>query len=105
MSVLPRPPDDVMAGLAPAVAAYLAVLEALVIVHQERIAALEARRWQDSSTSSRPPSSAPPKTQAQRRGGPPGQPGQHRELPGDERAGRVEGGTPARCGGGRPGRA
>src|SRR5215210_4395929 len=67
MSVLPRPPDGDLAGLPPSVLAYLAALEALVVAHEARIAALEARLRQDSSTSSRPPSSDPPGTQAQRR--------------------------------------
>src|SRR5829696_7010896 len=105
MSVLPRPPDDVMAGLAPAVVAYLEALEGLVVAHEERIAALEARLRQDSGTSSRPPSSDPPGTQAQRRaappssggeggerrrrGGQPGHPGHHRVLLGEERVDRL----------------
>src|SRR5215207_8401110 len=112
MSVLPRPPDGVMAGLAPAVVAYLAALEGLVIAHEARIAALEARLRQDSSTSSRPPSSDPPKTQAQRRvpppsagedeerrrrGGQPGHPGHHRLLLGEERVDRLVIVTPAAC--------
>jgi transposase len=113
MSVLPRPPDEVMAGLAPAVVAYLEALEALVVAHEERIAALEARLRQDSSTSSRPPSSDPPGTQAQRRappppattegerrrrGGQPGHPGHHRVLLGEERVDRVVVVTPEACG-------
>src|ERR687890_1125181 len=112
MSALPRPPDDVMAGLAPAVVAYLEALEALVVAHEARIAALEARLRQDSSTSSRPPSSDPPKTQAQRRdppppagrdgeprrqGGQPGHPGHHRELLDEGRVDRVVVVTPGTC--------
>src|SRR3954469_9603990 len=104
MSVLPRPPADVMAGLAPAVVAYLEALEALVVAHEARIAELEARLRQDSSTSSRPPSSDPPKTQAERRappprgdaggeprrrGGQPGHPGHHRLLLGEGRVDRL----------------
>jgi transposase len=112
MSVLPRPPNDVMAGLAPAVVAYLEALEALVVAHEERIAALEARLRQDSSTSSRPPSSDPPKIQAERRappprpngdsepgrrGGQPGHPGHHRLLFGEERVDRLVIVTPEAC--------
>ena len=112
MSVLPRPPDEDLAGLPPSVLAYLAALEALVVAHEERIAALEARLRQDSSTSSRPPSSDPPKTQAQRRappppaardgerrgrGGQPGHPGYHRALLGEERVDRVVDVTPDAC--------
>jgi transposase len=112
MSVLPRPPEEVLEGLAPAVVAYLEALEALVVAHETRIAALEARLRQDSSTSSRPPSSDPPKTQAQRRaplppadrdgeprrrGGQPGHPGHHRELVGEERVDRVVEVTPDAC--------
>ena len=106
MSVLPRPPDEVLAGLPVAVVAYLEALEALVVAHEARIAALEARQRQDSSTSSRPPSSDPPGTQAQRRaappppsgdaggerrrrGGQPGHPGHHRLLVGEERIDRL----------------
>jgi transposase len=112
MSVLPRPPDEVLTGLAPAVVAYLEALEALVVAHETRIAALEAGLRQDSSTSSRPPSSDPPKTQAQRRAPPPpakrdgeprqrggqaGHPGHHRELLGEERVDRVVAVTPDAC--------
>ena len=112
MSVLPRPPEDVLEGLAPAVVAYLEALEALVVAHETRIAALEARLRQDSSTSSRPPSSDPPQTQAQRRappartkgdgeprrrGGQPGHPGHHRELLGEERVDRMVEVTPEAC--------
>ena len=112
MSVLPRPPDEVLAGLPPAVVAYLEALEALVVAHEARIAALEARLRQDSSTSSRPPSSDPPATQAQRRapppsasgagerrrqGGQPGHPGHHRAVLSEERVDRLEVVTPAAC--------
>src|SRR5215212_8702393 len=69
MSVLPRPPDGDLAGLPPSVLAYLAALEALVVAHEARIVALEARLRQDSSTSSRPPSSDPPGTPAWRAAG------------------------------------
>jgi len=103
--VLPRPPAEDLVGLPPSVLAYLGALEALVVAHEERIAALEARLRQDSSTSSRPPSSDPPGTQAQRRapappprdgasgerrrrGGQPGHPGHHRLLLGEERIDR-----------------
>jgi transposase len=101
MSVLPRPPAELLVGVPPAVVAYLEALEARVVAHEARIAALEARLRQDSSTSSRPPSSDPPGTQAQRRappppsgdvdgerrrrGGQPGHPGHHRPLLGEER--------------------
>jgi transposase len=112
MSVLPRPPDEELAGLAPAVMAYVEALEALVVGHEARIAVLEARLRQDSSTSSRPPSSDPPKRQAERRapplpdradgearrpGGQPGHPGHHRELLGEERVDRVVDVRPEVC--------
>jgi transposase len=114
MSMLPRPPDEDLAGLTPSVLAYLAALEGLVVAHEERIAALEARLRQDSSTSSRPPSSDPPWTQAQRRvpppspsgeggeerrprGGQPGHPGHHRLLLGEERVDRLVEVTPEAC--------
>jgi transposase len=112
MSVLPRPPEEDLTGLPPSVLAYLAALEALVVAHEGRIAALEARLRQDSGTSSRPPSSDPPKTQAQRRappppvdregeprrrGGQPGHPGHHRLLLGEERVDRLVVVTPATC--------
>lgn len=112
MNVLPRPPDEILAGLPAAVAAYLEALERLVVAHEARIGALEARLRQDSGTSSRPPSSDPPKTQAQRRappppadrdgeprrrGGQPGHPGHHRLLLGEERVDRLLVVTPETC--------
>src|SRR5215210_6262301 len=112
MSVLPRPPDGELAGLPPSVLAYLAALEALVVAHEARIAALEARLRQDSSTSSRPPSSDPPGTQAQRRappappgadgprrpqGGQSGHPGHHRALLSEERVDRAVVVSPSAC--------
>jgi transposase len=114
MSVLPRPSDTDLAGLPASVLAYLGALEALVVAHEERIAALEARLRQDSSTSSRPPSSDPPGTQAQRRapppppsseadgerrrrGGQPGHPGHHRLLLGEERVDQVVMVRPEAC--------
>src|SRR3954463_6925129 len=111
MRVLPRPPEEMLEGLAPAVVAYLEALEVLVVARETRIAALEARLRQDSSTTSRPPSSDPPKTQAQRRapprtkgdgeprrrGGQPGHPGHHRELLGEERVDQVVEVTPEAC--------
>jgi len=90
----------------------LEALEALVVMHEGRVAALEARLRQDSNTSSRPPSSDPPGTQAQRRapppaaspddesrrrGGQPGHPGHHRALRGEERVDRVVAVTPDAC--------
>src|SRR5688500_20026178 len=97
MSELPRPPEELLAALPPAVRTYLEALEA-------RLAELDARLRQDSSTSSRPPSSDPPGTQAQRRAPPPppgadgsrrqqggqsGHPGHHRALLSEERVDRV----------------
>src|SRR5829696_6384214 len=114
MSVLPRPPDEELAGLPASVLAYLEALEAVVVAHEARIVTLEARLRQDSSTSSRPPSSDPPGTQAQRRapppppdggaggdrrrrGGQPGHPGHHRPLLGEERIDRLVVVRPERC--------
>lgn len=114
MSVLPRPPEEDLAGLPPSVLAYLTALEALVVAYEGRIAALEARLRQDSSTSSRPPSSDPPGTQAQRRvpppppsgdaagerrrrGGQPGHPGHHRLLLAEERVDRLVIVAPEAC--------
>jgi transposase len=104
VSELPRPPEELLAELPPAVRAYLEALEG-------RLAALEARLRQDSSTSSRPPSSDPPGTQAQRRappaigeaggrrrrGGQPGHPGHHRSVLAEERVDRVVLVTPSAC--------
>jgi len=114
VSILPRPPDEVLAGLPPEVVAYLGALEALVVAHEARLAALEARLRQDSSTSSRPPSSDPPGAQAQRRAPPPpaggegdgerrrrggqaGHPGHHRLLLGEERVDRLVVVRPEAC--------
>jgi len=109
---LPRPPEELLAQVAPAVRAYIEALEAVVVAQEARIAALEARLGQDSSTSSRPPSSDPPQTQAQRRtpsppveregeprrrGGQPGHPGHHRELLSEERVDRLVVVKPAAC--------
>ena len=104
MSALPRPPEALLVQTPPAVLAYVEALEARLIEQDARIAALEARLRQDSSTSSRPPSSDPPGTQAQRRtpppptggaggerrrrGGQPGHPGHHRALLPEERIDR-----------------
>ena len=71
MNALPRPPEELLAQTPPAVRAYPGALEARLVEQEARIAALEARLRQDSSTSSRPPSSDPPGTQAQRRAPPP----------------------------------
>jgi len=104
MSEVPRPPEELLADVPPVVRAYLEALEA-------RLAELEARLRQDSSTSSRPPSSDPPGTQAhrrapqppaggtgeRRRGGQPGHPGRHRSLLAQERVDRVGVVTPPAC--------
>ena len=114
MSALPRPPDEVLAELPPAVAAYLGALEARVVAHEARVGAREGRLRQGSSTSSRPPSSDPPGTQARRRapppppsgdaggerrrrGGQPGHPGHHRLLLNEERVDRLVIVTPDAC--------
>ena len=112
MTELPRPPEELLAQTPPVVRAYLVVLEARLVEQDARIAALEARLRQDSSTSSRPPSSDPPGTQAQRRapppppagageprrrGGQPGHPGHHRLVLGAERVDRVVVVTPEAC--------
>ena len=109
---MPRPPEELLAEVSPAVRAYIEALEAVAVAQDARIAALEARLGQDSSTSSRPPSSDPPKTQAQRRappppadrdgeprrrGGQPGHPGHHRVLLGEERVDRIVVATPPAC--------
>ena len=103
---MPRPPEDLLAEVSPVVRAYIEALEAAVKGQDARIAVLEARLRQDSSTSSRPPSSDPPGTQAQRRvppappsggagearrrrGGQPGHPGHHRLLLEEERVDRL----------------
>jgi transposase len=100
VSELPRPPGELLAQVPPVVLAYVAALEARLVEQDARLAALEARLRQDSTTSSRPPSSDPPGTQAQRRapppppsaegarrrrGGQPGHPGHHRSLVPEER--------------------
>jgi transposase len=103
-----------LAEVSPVVRAYIDALEAAMQAQDARIAALEVRLRQDSSTSSRPPSSDPPGTQAQRRappplpggdaggerrrrGGQPGHPGHHRLLLGEERVDRLVVVTPAAC--------
>jgi transposase len=104
MRELPRPPEELLAALPPAVRTYLEALEA-------RLAELDARLRQDSGTSSRPPSSDPPGTQAQRRappppggegerrrqGGQPGHSGHHRSLVEPARVDRVVVVTPPAC--------
>jgi len=112
VSEIPRPPEELLAEVSPAVRAYIEALEAVASAQDARIAALEARLRQDSGTSSRPPSSDPPKTQAQRRappppaerdgeprrrGGQPGHPGHHRLLLGEERVDRLVVVTPEAC--------
>ncbi len=112
MTELPRPPEELLTALPPAVRAYLAALEAVVATLQARVTELEARPRQDSSPSSQPPSSDPPGTQAQRRapppadggdgerrrrGGQPGHPGQQRSLVDQERVDRVVVVTPPAC--------
>ncbi len=110
---LPRPPAELLAQVPPVIRAYFEALEALVVAQEARIAALEARLGQDSSTSSRPPSSDPPKAQAQRRGpgappgrgdgerrqqgGQPGHPGHHRARLPEERVDRVVDVAPTAC--------
>src|SRR5215212_4377379 len=103
MSEVPRPPEELLAEVSPAIRAYIEVLEAAMRAQDARIALLEARLREDSSTSSRPPSSDPPGTQAQRRappsgdvggerrrqGGQPGHSGHHRLLLGEERVDRL----------------
>ena len=111
MSELPRPSEELLAELRPAMRAYLEAVEARLVEQEARIAALEARLRQDSSPSSRPPSSDPPGTQAQRRappaapdesgarrrGGQPGHPGHHRALLSEARVDRVVVVTPPAC--------
>ena len=109
---MPRPPEELLAEVSPAVRAYIDALEAVARAQDARIAALEARLREDSGTSSRPPSSDPPKTRAQRRapppsggedgerrrrGGQPGHPGHHRLLLGEERVDRLVVVTPEAC--------
>lgn len=111
MSEVPRPPEELLAEVSPAIRAYIEALEAAVRAQDARIALLEARLREDSSTSSRPPSSDPPGTQAQRRappsgdvggerrrqGGQPGHSGHHRLLLGEERVDRLVVVTPEAC--------
>ena len=109
---MPRPPEELLAEVSPAVRAYIEALEAAMQAQDARIVALEARLRQDSNTSSRPPSSDPPGTQAQRRappppaksegeprrrGGQPGHPGHHRVLLGEDRVDRLVVVTPGAC--------
>ena len=114
MNEVPRPPEELLAGLPAAARAYIEAVEAAVASLQARVAELEARLRQDSSTSSRPPSSDPPGTQAQRRapapppaggeggerprrGGQPGHPGHHRALLPEARVDRCVRVTPGAC--------
>jgi transposase len=111
---VPRPSEELLAEVSLAVRAYIGALEAAMEAQAARIAALEARLRQDSSTSSRPPSSDPPGSQAQRRasppppsgdaggerrrrGGQPGHPGHHRLLLDEERVDRLVSVTPDAC--------
>jgi transposase len=118
MLELPRPPEELLAQTPVPVRMYIAALEAAVTglqarlaEHGARLATLEARLRQDSTTSSRPPSSDPPATQAKRRapapapaeagerrpGGQSGHPGHHRPLVSEERLDRVVPVEPTHC--------
>lgn len=88
METIPALPEAIRATLPPVVVACITALEAAVQTLSARVAEVEARLGQNSSSSSRPPSSDPPRTgpspkpaRGQRQaGGQPGHRGRFRVL-------------------------